>query len=751
MTKKWKQTINGAVICMVSIGLVFLMCFSYFTMVQRVTADEVRASLKEVSQHISLLVENKMKDNLSGMETMASAVAASPDISSPAMMNFLQRESTRYGYARIAVVTPDGNSLSNDGLMNNVSGRKYFQSAMSGVSNIEDSIMAVDDNVESVVYAVPIIRDGKTAGILRATTHLSELQKTLEITSFGGEGYSLIVRRDGSCVVPSVNSNSVGKFSNAFMAIKDAKFFSGSIDFLREEMTEGNSGTVEYSLNGLRKYVHYQPLEINGWYLLSVTPAAVYADKTATILRSTFAICAGISVLFIICLGYVLKSRRKLRDIAFTDSATGLPNDTRFKINAAGLLKNWQRDDYALVSLDINKFKLINDMYGYSAGNKVLRHVASCIQKHLEKNETFSRVTGDKFQILMHYRTDINITERLEALTKEINRFNLVAPNPYYLEITYGVYRIKDRSLDIHLMNDRASIARKSIKDKHNVYIAFYHDDSRNRMIEEKEIENRMESALENGEFLVYLQPKFELEHERIAGAEALVRWMHPTKGLLPPSVFIPLFERDGFIIKLDYYMFEEVCKHLRQWLDEGIQPVPVSVNLSRVHLRDLQFVEFYQKVTAKYCIPPNLIEIELTENLVFENMDMLLGVINNLKGVGFSCSLDDFGTGYSSLNVLKEIPVDVLKLDREFFNEPKDVRRSNTVVSGVVSMAKSLGIRTVSEGVENEKQVQFLRDIGCDMVQGYVFAKPMPVDEFKTLLKQHSEKIKNPAENRRK
>lgn len=254
---------------------------------------------------------------------------------------------------------------------------------------------------------------------------------------------------------------------------------------------------------------------------------------------------------------------------------------------------------------------------------------------------------------------------------------------------------------------------------------------------------------MENNEFVVYFQPKVELKTNKIAGAEALVRWQDPKKGLIPPDEFIPIFEKNGFITKLDIYVFEEVCKTIRKWLNEGINPIPVSVNLSRMHLQNPNFLKKYKEIQEKYEVPADLLEIELTETLVFENFEQLKKVIDDIHQMGFSCSIDDFGSGYSSLNLLKEIPVDILKLDRIFFSKKND-KRGNSVIESIISLAKKLNMTTISEGVETISQVEFLRKADCDLVQGYVYSKPLAKDDFEiTFLKNENIQVKKYKEKK--
>ena len=257
----------------------------------------------------------------------------------------------------------------------------------------------------------------------------------------------------------------------------------------------------------------------------------------------------------------------------------------------------------------------------------------------------------------------------------------------------------------------------------------------RSKLLKEQDIESHMEEALENKEFKVYLQPKYSPEGGRMGGAEALVRWISPTSGFISPGEFIPIFEKNTFIIQLDEYMLEEVCKLQRMWLDEGKTLVPISVNISRIHLLDEGLILMILHIVDYYKLPHDCIELELTESAFFDDKKKLIHTVEELKKNGFVVSMDDFGSGYSSLNTLKDLPFDVVKLDGEFFRKMEDQTRSRIIIEDTITLAKHLELQVVAEGIEEKEQVEFLKSMGCDLIQGYYFAKPMPAEEFGKLL----------------
>ncbi|EQI65136.1 diguanylate cyclase domain protein, partial [Clostridioides difficile Y307] len=428
------------------------------------------------------------------------------------------------------------------------------------------------------------------------------------------------------------------------------------------------------------------------------------------------------------------KKEDYLRKIAYTDPLTGADSIDKFKINSNKLFAKNNPEEYALFYIDVDKFKYINDMFGYDMGNDTLIHISNTIASELKEDEIFARVSADHFVLLIKYKTDDDIKTRLNNIYNKVQILSNPKINYYKLILDCGIYKISKSDNDINTIMDRANTARKTIKGGHKNSFAFYDKEMHKKILKEKEIENSMVDALNNGEFIVYFQPKYSLSDYQIIGAEALVRWDNPQKGLIPPIEFIPVFERNGFIVNIDFYVFEEVCKKIREWMDEGQKVVPISVNLSRMHFVNSNFIEEFKLIVDKYKIPTRLIELELTETAVLDNIEGLLDTMNNLKEKGFVISMDDFGTGYSSLNLLKELPVDILKLDRAFFTEKDESNNEKIVISNVIKMAKELKMKVISEGVETISQVEFLKQIGCDMVQGYLFSKPMPVKEFEKI-----------------
>ena len=464
----------------------------------------------------------------------------------------------------------------------------------------------------------------------------------------------------------------------------------------------------------------------------------VYKPDMRDLVRESLPIIICIFVLILAIYLLILWMRENhFRHMAMTDAVTGLWNGVCFRGKAKEELSRNRQKDYQMISMDMEHFKYVNNDFGEKAADKVLVIIAERLRKTFGKEALYAREMGDCFFILTKKRDDIE--EVLLKLAEEIVFENNGMQQQYKPVMKFGISPIKanKRELAIGQYIDAAVTARKSIKRDHSRQIAYYDEYMEEEARAEACIEKRMEEALKAKEFVVYYQPKYLLKTEQIIGAEALVRWNDPKEGLIPPGTFIPIFERNGFIVQLDFYVYEEVVKMLSRRIKEGKKNVPVSVNVSRTHIGTGDFLKKLVELTDHYGLPRELLELELTETVLGGKRQNMIGFIKECKNAGFPISIDDFGSGYSSLNLLKEMPVDVLKIDREFLNETDESKKSSIIVEQVVEMATKIDIKTLCEGVETKEQAKFLKQIGCNMAQGYLYSKPVPLDVFENLLEK--------------
>lgn len=447
---------------------------------------------------------------------------------------------------------------------------------------------------------------------------------------------------------------------------------------------------------------------------------------------------AGFSAIAVMIIGGVtlgsLENHRRLE----VDPLTGGRNKRRFIKDSEKAAKKQEPERLAAAVIDIDKFKFVNDRLGYEEGNRILSRMYNTISDTVEKGEVFSRVSDDNFALILHNGSDMELETRLSNIFEEFNRRNSMHTT-IPLSFSAGVCRLgqcrqKFGTVDINTAIDRCNIARKTIKERRGNAIAFFDGKIREKEMREKDYENEMPNALKNNEFVCFLQPKYGTRSRHIEGAEALIRWKSKEFGFVYPSDFIPLSEKNGFVVELDFFILEEVCRLMRNWLDSGLTPVVISVNQSRLHLDEPDYIGKLREIVDKYEVPYEYIELELTESVFTDNADLMIKTMQKLHDVGFKLSIDDFGSGYSSLNMLKDMPADVVKIDREFFNTTANSEKGRAVISSVVELANRLDMKVISEGVETEEQVNFLAEIGCQLVQGYFFAKPMTIKEFETL-----------------
>lgn len=410
------------------------------------------------------------------------------------------------------------------------------------------------------------------------------------------------------------------------------------------------------------------------------------------------------------------------------DTLTHIYSKSTFYEIVACILKQEPKRCYDIICADIEHFKLINDVYGTDLGDRLLIHIANDLKQHFDHNDMCcSRIGPDIFAICIP-------REQSENAAKQIYQIFHSYSNEMEIIPAIGIYQIETADISVSLMCDRAIMAANSIKGIYMNHISYYHDSMRNILFEEQELLNHADSALANKEFVIYMQPKCNMNTGKITGAEALVRWNHPQKGLIPPKDFIPLFERNGFITKLDQYVWEECARWLKEW-SKSHEVIPISVNISRLDIFHLDVQTIFENLLHTYELDPSWMELEITESAYSTRSDEIILSINHLMSTGFTVLMDDFGSGYSSLNILKDINIDVLKLDMRFLDSQD--RKSKDIIESVVHMAKWLNLKIIAEGVENKEQIDFLLKVGCHHAQGYYYYKPMPIADYETLLLQ--------------
>ena len=420
------------------------------------------------------------------------------------------------------------------------------------------------------------------------------------------------------------------------------------------------------------------------------------------------------------------------------DRVTGVLTREAFYRHAEMALDEHPNEKYDIICSNIENFKMINAKYGVSVGDALLRFIANHNVVCAGEGSVCGRLGSDNFVALRPRRG----MHTQEEIGKQYAEDFKDAPVKNFV-MQYGLYPVTDRSLPISDMCDRAVLALNSIRHKYGMYYAVYDDAMRQKIFREHQLTNLMEQSLADKQFVVYLQPKHDVETGKIAGAEALVRWIHPELGFVSPGEFIPLFERNGFITKLDFYVWEIVCRLLKKWAENGIAAIPISVNASRADFEVPDLAKVILDLVDSHGVPHDMLHLEVTESAYTDNPQQIISVVSLLRAMGFLIEMDDFGSGYSSLNMLSELPIDMLKLDMRFMQNGSglypDSKRN--ILSFIVSLSKWLQLPTIAEGVETADEVDILRSMGCNYIQGYYYAKPMSIADFEQYMRSQREK----------
>ncbi|MCL2698200.1 MAG: GGDEF domain-containing protein [Oscillospiraceae bacterium] len=722
---------------------IVIVCVFYIYNVSRALEEDNLVYFDEIASETAASIGIKLGELLTSVRNYSYRFAEFDSLTREEQLAMLSETTNSSAFHDIVYIDLEGYALSANYGEAFLSRREYFNLAAGGVSNISGIIVGDFTGTRINMFAAPVFTKGEITGVLTGAYDTEELKDIIYTDTFGGKASCYIISFEGSIVLrPNIDILGFDPGISMFEAIEPT---SDTAQALMPKIAAADAqGTFSFEFEGESYAASFKSVGFNDWTVVTVIHSSdiLAFSRNVLMMTTTFTI---VFMLFVIA-GWMLwgvkfwVSKKKCIDtiaerdnLKYVDSLTGGPSFEKFLNDVRAVFDETPDDGnsiYSMISMDINKFRTVNDHLGYEEGGKILNKLANLIQAGLMEGEFYTRRSADSFCILIKYTSDVDIFGRIETLINDA----YYQIEEYKLILSFGVYKIDDLTMDIRSIIDRADLARKTIKGNNESSSAFFDDNMLIKIREEKRIENIMEYALESNEFKVYLQPKYDLNNQsQIIGAEALVRWFRDGK-MIPPGGFIPIFEKNGFITKIDKFVFEEVCKQQKLWMNRKYDMRTISVNMSRMNLQEPNFVRDLYEICNKYNVPTKYFEIEITESVAFENLDILTRVFNELKNYGFHISIDDFGTGYSSLNMLKNLPVDVLKIDRSFLSDTHN-ERANNIINHVIKLAMSLHMKTICEGIETEEQVNLLSSLNCDMAQGFYFARPMPIEEYEKLL----------------
>lgn len=637
----------------------------------------------------------------------------------------------------VSVIDSEGNLYLPDNSKIDVRDKPYYVGAFQGKIIISRAIDEMKFNYDTIAITVPIYDGKKVMGAVFAIKDAEELQEELTANFNENLGFCYIIDNDGHVIFRAKNEYTDNEFTNFYhyMAYNDVNL-GNYVEEVRTNLAAHNSGVINVKNSDGSGYLGYDSISKNSdWGIVSYSGNDKILEYGKSVSKKSLQMTTFIVAMILFVAVYIIKEeidkKKECEKIYSIDPLTKINSIAGFTIEAKKLIEKYPNNTYAMAVFDIPKFKYINHIYGYSYGDMILKSMAKSLSKRFTKEETCARVSADNFIILAKYNDKF-----IEAFEKELSGILYFGRNSVLNNYKIGLYVIANKEEPINIMLDKVDCAWKYIKNNSSKSIKFYNEVLMDNIVEEERLQSKMENSLRNDEFQVYLQPKINLETSKICGAEALARWISDDMGVISPDKFIPLFEKNGFVVKLDFFILEEMIKKMKELKNEGINNFTISVNQSRATICDPMYINKLIRLISKYQVTPSLIELEVTESIFTVDYEEVLSVIAKAKHMGFKISMDDFGSGYSSLNLLKEMPINELKLDRMFLNETSTSIRSKLIITNIIAMAKALEIDVICEGVETLEQAEFLKEIKCDMAQGYYFGKPMAMAKFEEILR---------------
>lgn len=718
--------------------------FGCFGQIRNSLQQQLMSSIEGVAEQNEILVEKEAGTRFRLLDSLARELSDGDEsIFVDKMQGFVET----YQFKRMGYIAADGTAKTTDGYRLNMSDRDFFQQSMQGKNFLTDAFEdRIDTSYETInVFSVPVYeKNQKTIkGVLFGTCGYEMFEECLKNEIFEGQAFNYIIKIDGTIVAGSGNSKKWGIGKNIFVtdASEDERDDDARDDDARDkmisDMKEGKSG---YGMDPKRKEAslyYYMPLKIEEsgetWYVVTAVSESVLTSRMQVVMDAINSLMVIILAVISVSVGVYIyswrKSKKELMTLAYQDPVTLGDNFVAFKERAKS-----KKDGVGwLIAMDVTDFKLVNSTCGVPKGDEVLRAIWEIFENETGENELAAHVNADRFILFWMDENQENIKQRLEHVIKKIEEIpeRLEIPNLFPV---FGIFHtiVLD---EIEPLYGNAVQAKHQIKGRRDRHYIFYDELNHESIQENRELEEHFETALENEEFEIWYQPKYSAHSRKLVGAEALVRWRRADGALIPPLKFIPLFERNGNIIRLDEYVFRAVCRQQKEWQKQGQKMLPVSVNISRVSLYYSSVVEKYESIIRSFDLDSKYIQLEITESATIDNNE-IFNLLEQFHTAGFKILLDDFGSGYSSLATLNRMHFDTIKLDKSLVDYIGD-DNGEKLLNSITRLAQSFGMEITAEGVETVEQLMFLCNLDCDDIQGYYFSRPLPVKEYEECLKE--------------
>jgi len=694
--------------------------------------DHIEHTMKDSAGLCAEMIERQYESDMLMLEGLAVRMAISFEDDPVRAMERLVSTSERYGMKRIAFSFPDGRTLATDNAEMDLTGVDNFERALKGERLLTTVISDVTDGGKVNIYSLPVYQNGtdNILGVMSAVYHSETFENLLAASFFDGDGFTYIIDSAGNVIIDSHHANALSNVSNIFQYMEEHG--GKAVSYLKSSLKNNGEGFIEIDRDknaGL--FAYYKKLNISDWYVFSLVPKNVAENTKVAVMTSVLVYCLLVSVIavfVVLSVRHAMRERNKLlKNALYVDPLTGGRSYEKFRIDCKARLQKKTEKKAAFVFLDIDNFNLVATLYGHEESVDTIRRVYAMMNNCVGEKGIIGRNSSDQFCVMYFYNENEEFEKCIQTF---VNMLHDNAKFANMLRPSMGIYIVEDPEEGIHDMLNKARTAHETIKQNEDTIVAYYDAGFRDKKYQNKHMADEMEEALKKHEFVPYLQPKYDAATGKICGAEALIRWINSEGKLIPPGAFIPLAENNGFVRNLDREMFALVCQFQKSLLESGMTPVPVSVNVSRQLLYDKTFADDYCSYIQYTGIPAELVELEITESTLFEDISLFRNTLEKLRSYGFRILMDDFGTGYSSLMMLHTVPIDVMKLDKSFIDDYED-EKGSSIIQCVLNLAKQLRIPVVAEGVETEEQYIYLRNSGCDVIQGFYFSKPIPKDEF--------------------
>lgn len=719
LKRQEKNYIIPIVVIVIIMLIMISLSLVYMKYIQNLIDENTLKNLGELTSQDAENVKNKIAQHKKILDNLVNQINEEKEISNAKIFKIFENSLAKDEFSRIGVLYEDGRCITSDGEIVDLSDdiESFFSSDDIQLSKSRKSKV---DQEEINIYSKKL-NNGNENIVILLVIETYNYEKIFSGKIYNGEGNEYIIDSEGIILVNSNNRENGYSLFNILGTLKGEDNLQKQ-EKMKIDIKNNLDGQIKYNISGKYYYTSYEYLNINDWYLIIITPGSAIAQEYNKSLVITFISSIIVNFGILIIAIYIVMSnkskRKKLYELAYIDKLTGLGNYNYFIEISKELLKN-NDGRYHLIILDIDKFKTFNKQYGRETGDKLLQQIGKKLKQLVGIDQLITRFSNDIFAILLKENrlSTKEFHKLLEKINDELSNADIDGIK-YKVLISIGVYNIKKNENDIFHVLDKALMAHESAKGNYNHKYEIFNEHLEEKILKEHYFETKMNEGLEKGEFKVFYQPKVNSQTGKMQQAEALVRWELDGK-LIPPNEFIPLFERNKFIIKLDTYIFEQVCRDVSEWKSKYNKLIRVSINISKEHLLEKNFVKEYCNIARKYNLMPEDFELEITESATIDDNVDLVALLNEIKKAGFSIAIDDFGTGYSSLSILQNMPIDVIKIDKSFVNQPR-------MLEIMMIIANKLELKTVIEGVETKEQVIELQNLGIDFLQGYYYSRPV-------------------------